>query len=831
MPSFLSGASQDVRFALRQLRKTPGFAIVAILTLALGVGANTAVFSVTNAVLLRYLPVRNPQELRYLHTTDFPGGQTGYGDTSMRMQVYEALRRETQVFTDLIAWVPLSTSVTTAIRIGAEPDEARGDMVSGNFFSGLGVQPVRGRLFTLDDETNHTQNVVLSYDFWSNRFARGAVLGQTLYVKGVPFTIVGVAAPGFIGVDQIPADFWVPFQTSDAVKPWGQSPSDTRGKLYGSVWWFLLTMGRLAPGVSDQQAVAKLTPIFQAAAFQDNPDAEIQRKPPNLFLSDARGLEGLRENYEQPLRLLMGMVSLVLAIACGNVAMLLVARNAARQREFSLRMALGGTRLRLFRQLLTESLLLVVSGALLGWLFAFWATQALARWSLLQHSLAPDARVLVFTIIVSVLVALLFGLAPLRSVVSVPLGIALKSTQATSYGDRAKHRAGQIVIALQMSLCMVLLIAAGLLLRTLRNVENIPLGMRSEGLLVFNVTPPRSVQTQDAVLQFYQTLLARLRALPGVESVTLAGNRLGSGWSSNTYVYVDGNKPHTADGKIGMRWNTVGPDYTHTMGIPLLMGRDLNDADTSASPNIALVNETFVKRYLAETSPLGHQIARGVPGPRTKQHTIVGVVADSKYTGVRETPRPMAFFPYTQTEGVSTMAVDVRTKGPPAAFLAPIRRAVAQFAPDVALMQPTTQREQFNDTIAQERLFARLSSFFGLLAVLLVATGLYGTLAYKVARRTAEIGVRMALGAQRGQVLWLVVRESLVLCAAGVLVGLPAAIIGARLLRSMLFGLGPGDPLTFTAALVSIVVVALAASFIPARRASAVDPMVALRCE
>ena len=828
---------QALRYSLRQLRKTPGFTAVVIVTLALGIGANTAVFSVMDAVLLRSLPVRNPQELVYLHTSDFPGGQTGYGDTSMRMQVYEALRPEKRVFSDLMAWVPLATTGGVPARYGSEPEEIKADMVSGNFFSGLGVMPVRGRVFDLTDEQQHTQTAILSYEYWTRRFARNpGVVGETLFIKGVPFTVVGIAAPRFVGLDHgSSTDVWVPFQISDDIKPWGVSRGRTsyneQANLYGSKWWFLLTIGRLQPGITKEQAVAHLNPIFQHAAVEGLTAQDLSRhdKPPVLSLSDTRGMEGMRENYDQPLKVLMGMVALVLVIAIGNVAMLLVARNAARQREFSLRMALGGSQVRIFMQLLSESLLLVTSGAALGWFFAIWATKALARWSLLERSLTPDKTVLFYTLAVSVVVAIIFGLAPLRSAVRVPIGLALKTSNSTAFQDRGGSRSGQLVVALQMSMCLVLLVGAGLLVRTLRNLENLNLGLRPAGLLVFGLTPQQQIHNDAEGAPFYQALLDRVRTLPGVESATVLRQRLGEGWSSNTEAYVDGQRPKVT-GWPSMRWNAAGPDFLHVLGIPILLGRDLNDADTASAPNVVIVNETFAKRYLPGATAIGHIVSFDDQSD-SKRYTIVGVAADSKYTEVREEQRPMAYFPYTQIPGILSMQVELRTEKDPAALLPEVRRAVNEFAPNLALLQPRTQQEQFAESLSQDRLFARLAMFFGLLAVVLVATGLYATLAYKVVRRTAEIGVRMAVGAQRQQVLLMIIRESLVLCLFGTLLGLPAAIAGARLLKATLFGLQPGDPLTLAASLAGIALVTLAASFVPAHRASSLNPMVALRCE
>lgn len=824
---------QDFRYGLRMLAKNPAFTLVAVLTLALGIGANTAIFSVMNAVILRFLPVSNPQELVYLHTTGNPSGssQTGEGSLSFTMPIFERLRTETRVFASVMAYVPLSTG-KVAVRYGEEPEEAQADMVSGNFFSGLGVQPARGQTFTVRDETQHSQVAVLSYGYWSRRFGRNpSIIGETLYIKGVPFTVIGIGARDFEGVESgVATDLWIPLQNRPDLTAWGQSAQDG-DTLYGSPnWWCLMMIGRLAPGISQRQALAQLAPIFERAAYEGSGKRDPKEHPPQLYFSDARGIGSQRNDFEQPIGSLMGMVGLVLVIACGNVAMLLVARNSARQREFCLRMALGSGRWRLFCQLLTESLLLVAGGGILGWLFAVWATKALAAWSELKLSLAPDFSVLLFTLGVSILAALLFGLAPLRNAVGTPIGLVLKTSAATTNQDRRKVRGGQVVVALQMAMCLVLLVCSGLLVRTLRNLETTDLGMRPTGLLVFGITPPQTLATDPEVHRFYQELSARLRALPGVESATLMQNRIGSGWSNNTSAYVDGRRPGEGNRESALRWNAVGPDYFHVLGMTLLLGRDFTDADSAAAPKSVVVSQTFAERYLPKLNPLGHHVSMSSK-PDGNQYTIIGVAADSKYTGVRESKRPTAYFPYTQIKGTGTMHYELRTQGNPAALLSSARHVVHDFGPDLPLLQPMTQQEQFNGSFSQERLFARLSMFFGLLAALLVATGLYGTLAYRVSRRTAEIGVRMAVGAQRHQILGMVLLESLVVSLAGIIIGLPIAFGSGRLLRSMLFDLTPGDPITFVCALLGLTLVALVASLIPARRAASVDPMVALRYE
>jgi predicted permease len=815
---------QDLRYALRQFYRKPGFSVVVVLTLALAIGANTAVFSVMNTVILRSLPVPNPQQLVYLNTTLSFGAESGDGDTSLTEYIFEQLRDQRQVFQDVVAFAPLNNS-RIAIRYGAEPEEAYVELVSGTFFNGLGVAPSIGRTFRSEDESAHTSMAVLSYDYWTRRTGGDmGILGRVIDIRGVAFTVVGVAARGFTGVDHGRAtDVWIPLQTNPDLLPWGQPAGSGLG-VYESahLWWCLKTIGRLQPGMTEQHALARLQPVFQHAALDGskrNPNFE----KPKLYFTPARGIDGLRDEYKLPLQALMLMVGLVLVIACANIAMLLIARNAARQREFGLRMALGGGRGQFFRQLLTESLLLVGAGGLLGLVFAYWATRALAAWAALDVSLTPDRTVLLFTISLTSLAALVFGLAPLRSVIRTPIGLALKTSAATAF--QGNTRRGQIIVALQTAMCLGLLVTAGLLLQTLRNLQNVNLGIRAEGLLVFGVTPSGTSSDAEA-LRFYRGLLDRMRAMPGVEGATLTRQRLGSGWSSNTSVAVDGADP-TGTGNSHMRWNSVGPLFFHVMGTPVLMGRDFTDADTDTAPRVVIVNRTFVDQYLKGRAPLGRQVTRGNNPPCT----IVGVVEDSKYTGVHEEHMPMAWFPYTQFEGITGMNVELRTAGNPAALLPQARGEMRQFAPGVALLQPMTQKAQFERSYSQERLMARLAMFFGLLAALLVATGLYGTLSHNTSRRTTEFGVRMALGARRGQVLWMVLGRSLVVGTIGIAAGVPLAIAGARLVQSMLFGVKSGDVTIFAAAIAGVIVVTLAASLIPARRAATIDPIVALRME
>lgn len=832
--SSLTGVAKDLRYGYRQIRRSPGFALVAILTLALGIGANTAVFSVMNAVILRYLPVPSPQRLVLLHYVNQPEdtSQTGFGDHSLSEPAFEQLRTQAAVFSDLMAFAPLGFP-KVPVRIGNDPEEASADEVSGNFFTGLGVQIVRGRTLTLDDEKNHTQVAILNHAYWKRRFgADPSALGQTIFIKSFPFTVIGVAAPEFMGLEHGKAtDIWVPFQTNVQLKPWGLPAADTDSSLYGSPkWFFLMMIGRLQPGVSADRALTQLNPVYRQAVYTTIGQPKADEKIIELKLTPVRGVEGLNKTYKEPCAVLMAMVGLVLLIACSNVAMLLVARNSSRQREFSVRMALGATRGAMFRQLLTESLLLVTAGGVLGWLFAMLATRALATWAQLEVSLPPDRPVLLFAVGICTLAALLFGIAPLRSAVRAPAGMALKTAATASGQDRRKIRAGHVIVAMQVAVCIMLLVGAGLLVRTLFNLENAKLGLRARGLVVFGVAPPQSVKTDAEAVAFYGSILGRLRTLPEVESATIMGHRLGAGTSNNTGVYVDGVVPNGKKKIAMIRWNPVGPGFLHVLGIPILQGRDITEADSATAPRVAIINERFAKTYMNDPNPIGHRLA--LFGELEKpNYTIVGVAQDNKYTRVREDPVCIVYLPFTQVEGIGTMQIELRTRGNPSAALNDAQRVVKEFGPDLPLLQPMTQQEQFENSFSDETMFARLSIFFGVLATLLVATGLYGTMAYRVSRRTAEIGVRMALGAQRRQVLWMVLRESILVCALGVALGLPAAIACSRLLRSMLFDLTPGDPLTFVLALIAISLVTLLAAAVPARRASSVDPIIALRYE
>jgi predicted permease len=820
---------RDVRFAFRQLRKSPGFAFTVIATLALGIGANTAIFSVMTAVLLRTLPVRDPGQLFYLTHENMPDvGSTGDSRYSSGINVYNRLREDNSVLSAVIAYVPLSFN-KTAVRVGDDPQEVRADEVSGNFFSALGVRMAAGQAFAPADEEKHSSLAVISYGYWNARFNRDPdAVGRTIFVRGVPFTIVGVTAPHFYGVESggSATDLWIPLQNRPELPAWGV-PASTGRTIYSSPnWWALMLMARLKPGVTLQQAAVRLNPVYAHASYETAGPPKPNDPALELQLVPARGLGTGAKDYEVPLRVLMGMVALVLVIACVNIVMLLVARNTAREREYAVRLALGAGRWPLFRQLLAESLLLVGTGALAGWLFAEEATRLLGRWSELEISLSPDLPVLFFTLAVSCLAAILFGLAPLRAASKVNVGLALKSSSnAQATAGRSRALSGKILIAMQMAFCVVLLFASGLLLRTLLNYQNTDLGLRADGVLAFGAHPLGS-PTREAKLAFYRQLTARLQTLPGVQSVTFAELRPGTGWSDNNALMIDGRAYPWDDGRNMLRSNWVGGDFFKTLGIPVLAGRDLRDSDAFSAPHVAVVNETLASRYFGSASPIGHVI-----GGKDIHATIVGVVRDSKYSSTDEGKMAMSWYSYQQSDSIGDMDIEVHTMGAPLALLPAARRVVREIDPSIPLGNPQVLSAAFAQTYQMPALYARLAVFFGCLAALLVAVGLYGTLAYRVNRRTVEIGVRLALGAPRSQVLWTILRDSLYLAGFGLAAGLPLAWLVSRWMADMLYELSAHDPLSFVSAALGVLVVSIAAALLPARRAASIEPMRALRTE
>jgi predicted permease len=814
---------QDVRHAFRQLKKSPGFTLVVVLMLALGIGANTAVFSVMNAVLMQLLPVQRPHGLYYVRMANGesqPPGADDTGDsiTSFSEPSFEALRQRGDILEELIGYVPLSFEGGVAVRHGELPESAEGEEASGNFFSGLSVRMERGRGFTLEDEKQHSSIVVLSYDYWTRSFARDpGILGQTIYIKGIPFAVTGITAHGFKGIEPAKAtDFWIPLQNRPELNAWGlPAESET---MYGSPkWWNLRMMARLRPGISPAQAQQALSGTFGAVVKQTIGEVDPREWKPLLDFVPARGVGGYNETSRTPVAILMGLVALVLFIACTNVAMMVQARNTVREHELSLRMAIGAGKGNIFRQLLCESLLLVGAGAAFAWLFAVSATRLLASWSGIETGFNPDATVLAFTMAISVVATLTFSLVPLWSALRAPVAGVLRSS-TTVTASRNRVVASRVVLSTQIAICLVLLMAGALLLRTLRNYATQNLGMQADDLIVFGLTPQGDIDGHV----FYRRIIDRVKQVPGVESVSIVRNRPGTGWSDNNDLTLDGIPQR----RVILRSDDVGPDFLHTMGIPLIAGRDVNNADLPGAQAVAIVNETFVKTLLANTNPLGHVLtSSGV------KRTIVGVARDSKYAGVNEEPMPMAYYPAMQASSLATMHVEVRVRGDAMGLLSTLRKLLAGMYPTVPLQQPMTQHAQFDKSYEQQRMFASLGGFFGVLAALLVATGLYGTHSFRVNRRTREIGIRMALGASRSQVLRIVMVENLSILAFGLAAGIPLTLLAVRPLKAMLYEISPFDPTAFALAIAVLLLVSAGAALVPARRAASVDPIRALRTE
>ena len=631
-------AVRDLRYAVRQLKKTSGLTLICIVTLALGIGANTAVFSVMNAVLLKLLPVEHPNQVVYLNTSGAPK-RTGTIESreTFPYTVYDALRNQHGPLSQLMAYAPLSTG-KVAVRYGSQPEEAEGDMVSGTFFSGLGVKLARGHGFSEQDEADHAPIAVVSFKYWNRRFGQNPdVLGKTLYVNSVPVTIVGVAAEGFEGLEAgRSTDFWIPLQSRPELNAWGNPPDQGRAYIANPTWWCLRLVGRLAPGVSKARAAEQLQPLFQTAAYIGLGSPLPGENRPTISLQEAKSFPGYDAQYGHPLRMMMTMVGFVLLIAVSNVAMLLMARNATRRREFSLRVALGSGRWELFGQLLIESVLLVSMGGIAAWMFANVATKALGQWAQIESTLAPDHQVLGFTLIILIVTTLLLGVAPLRVVLASGPSLVLKTSSLTSYTDRSISRTGKTIVTLQMALCVVLLLSGTLLVRTLQNLENIPLGMRADGLVVFGVKP-QNMHSISENTAFYQELLRKLRVLPGVESATVLEERLGSGWSNNRLMMVDGKVDAGPNSTV--RSNVVGADFFRTLGVPIVAGRDFKDSDTAKSPHVGIINELFARRFLPNQNPIGHTIGTE---HGEFQMTIVGVVKNHKYRSSDEDPIPMA---------------------------------------------------------------------------------------------------------------------------------------------------------------------------------------------
>ncbi len=829
---------QDLSYGLRTMRRSPGLTAVAVLSLALGIGANTAIFSLMNAVMLRDLPVKNPDQLVLLGTGRASGSTDDFASTPLySYPFYRELQQKNQVFSAVSAVLSLTfNSMHGAVGESGSLEPMDVQLVSGTYFSMLGVEPILGRAFTqADDEPAGGHPIaVVSYSWWKRRFARDpSVLGNTVRLGSTVYTIVGVTPPDFFGttVGQSP-DLWIPLSMEKQISP-GWNGLDNK--------WFqsLDVLGRLKPGVTVTQAEANVNLLarqiwHEFAGAVLTKEQQIALKRANIQLTPAaRGLSRLRFQFSLPLQILMAVVGLVLLIACANIANLLLARATTRQREIAVRMAIGAGRARLIRQMLTESFLMALCGGALGVAFAWWASEALLAMVStgsrpLPLSVAPDGRVLLFTFLVSLITALLFGTAPALRATRLDLTPALKEGRGVA-SIASSSRLSKILIASQVALSLLLLIAAGLFLRTLVNLANVSTGFDKKNVLLFGIDPSDVGYKEDARLaNLYGQIEQRVSAQPGVRAASISFFTFNEGgWDGP--VEVEGrNLAASADNDV--LHNVVGSGYFATLGIPVLFGRVFTRDDTAASPKVAVINETMARQFFPGGSPIGRRFGTGNDPKHSSDFEVVGVVKDAKYISLREKQWPAAYYPYTQNLQYYN-DLDVRYSGDPKAIVAEVRRAVGQVDHNLPLTYNDTLAQQVDRSVTSQTLIARLSAFFGLLAVFLACIGLYGLMSYAVTRRTNEIGIRMALGAGKTNVLWMVMRESLTLAALGIAIGMPVALAASRLVSKMLYGLGPVDPLSMIAAAVLLLAFAALAGYLPARRAARVDPMVALRYE
>ena len=845
------------------LVKNPGFAAVAVLSLALGIGANTAIFSLIDAVLLKMLPVQNPQQLVLLDwashgwPNDIMHGLSGnmnqdksgrLTSTSFSYPAYEQIRAGNQVFSSVLALAGNGSELN--VGYNGEPRWSQGQLVSGTFFPTLGVQPVLGRVLTPDDDRIGASAVaVISYGYWQRRFGRDpAILGRTITVNGVPVSIVGVGPPEFYGVQPGRAvDVWLSLHTQPQVEPrWSEGPPGAASLFEARDNWWVLIMGRMKPGMSEQQVRAELDVILQQSMATDvKPTTKAETVPHLGVESGSKGLDYLRGEFSEPLFILMTVVGLVLLIACANVANLLLARAASRQKEIAVRLAIGAGRWRLVRQLLTESVLLAALGGVVGLVLAFWGTDLLVALmasgrDAFSLSVTPSPRVLAFTAAVSLLTGVLFGLSPALRSTQVDLTPALKESAGTLLGVTQGKRGlrlglGKTLVVTQVALSLLLLVGAGLFVRTLTNLENVNAGFDQRNLLLFGIDPTQDGYKGQRLVGFYQELTRRIKSLPGVHSVTMSTSTLIGGGVSINSVSIPGYTPKpgqkNAVGELEAYFNRVGPNFFETLGIPLALGRTIGEGDTEAAPKVAVVNQTFARQFLSGGNPVGRRIGFG--DEKTAGDTeIVGVVGDAKYSDLRREVPPTVYVPCLQDlKWLGPINFEVRTVGDPMQMASAVRRVAQDLDSNLTLYQIRTQVDQINMSLFQERLFARLTSFFGMLAALLACVGVYGIMAFAAAQRTREIGIRMALGASRGGILGMVLRETCLLVAIGIAIGILVALGASRLISTLLFGLKPTDPLTISVAALLMVAAAVFAGYVPARRAARVDPMVALRYE
>jgi predicted permease len=831
----LSVWRQDLKYGARQLRRSPGFAITAILSLTLGIGANTAIFTLSDQILVRLLPVERPRELVQLKAEGGRvGSQSGDGRRTFSWPTYLALRDSNTVFSGLTG----QATTGAGLMVDGRNELVTVGMVAGNYFDVFGVKPFRGRMLTPEDDRAKMSGpvAVLRYEFWEDHFnANPAIVGSQVRLNGYPFTVVGIGPPGFEGTNVgFPNNVWVPVTMKAAL-----TPSDTGIEEERYAWFYLF--GRLKPGVDIRQAEASMKVTYRQLQEQELRMPYFTRYPQDRekFLKQAfslepadRGQSSLRNSLEQPLILLQWLVGAVLLIACSNIAGLLLARAAGRQREMAIRGALGAGRARLIRQLLAESLLFASIAGACAILISGWATSALvtlfvADPSRLTLSTAPDLRVLAFAVAVTLATAVLFGLLPALQA-SKPPAAALKESAGSLAGGLSQARLRKVFVAFQVGLSTLLLIGSGLFARTLGNLKNIDLGMKVENVAFLSVTPSMAY-TDERKTQVYRGLMEAFAAVPGVKAVGANRTRLLTGGRSDGAINVPGVVARPGE-PVNSFFNEVTPGYFEALGIPIKMGRDVTWRDWGSGRKYCLVNETLVNDYFKGRNPVGMMIGRGVDAPL--EYEIIGVFANSRYHDPRgPLPRQTFFAMDGRIQFANSLNIYAKVQGDPANVMPKLRAEVARIDSNLLVSSTGTMQEHVNFLLAKERMLALLSIAFAVLAALLATIGLYGVLSFVVARRSREIGIRVALGASRGRVVAIVLREMGVVIVTGIAAGVAAGLVTGKYVETQLYGVKATDTGVFAASVGLLAACALLAAAFPAWRASRLNPTTALRQE
>ncbi len=851
MRGWVEMVGRDFGYAVRTLRRSRGFAAVAALTLALGIGANTAIFTLLDQILLRLLPVKNPQQLLLLTMRGRHYGNN-WGGNAISYPMYRDFQDHNEVFSGMFCRFPEHVSMT----FGGQSERVAAELVSGTYFSVLGVGTVVGRAISPDDDRvpNAHPLVMLSYDFWKQRFGGDSqIVGKTILVNNHQMTIIGVAQAGFDGVELgYATKIFVPVMMEQEIIIGPMKMlTDRRSR-------WVNAFGRVNPSVSQEKAKASLQPFMHSMLEQEVKEAAFRNASAydrEQFLKcwidvlpGSQGRASLRRELRTPLWVLMATTGMVLLIASANIANLLLARATGRQKEIAVRLAMGATRGRIVTQLLIETLSLSALGGILGLALAFWGDKALMAIYLpsdsgnLNISTAPDLRILAFTLVVTVVTGVIFGLAPALQSTRPDVGRTLKDQAgAVVVGGHGRLRSALVVT--QVALSLLLLIGAGLFLRSLKNLSNLGTGFPAERLVGFNIDPSLNGYTPQQLNTFYQQLTDNLGAIPGVKSVAVASMRIMENDEWDSGLTAEGYSPSKPDDHPQAYMNQIGPGYFATLGVPIVAGRDFRLTDNrvvkragatdefDTTPTTVIINEKFAQRFFAGRNPVGMHLGFGTdPGTHTDME-IIGVVKDIKYTNLRDEIPIQAYVPYMNSPYLGGMTIYARTAGEPNQLMSSVRAKMRELDSNVPIYAMRTMDEQISNSLSTERMIASLSTVFGFVATVLAIIGLYGVMSYSVAQRTREIGIRMALGAEQGKVIGMVMHEVVMLIAIGVGVGVPAALVLTRVVKSQLYGLEAHDPWTLGLATALLAMVACAAGYVPALRASRVDPMKALRYE